>query len=112
MVEIVPRFFRVNERPGAHRVLSRIDWSLLAAVLALATFGVLFIFSATAHTGGASGFLARQSLGIVVGFLAMVFLALLPYQVVQTYARGVYVAGAVVLMATLVFGTRLRGSRS
>lgn len=112
MVEIVPRFFRVSERSGAPRVLSRIDWSLLAAVMALATFGMLFIFSATAHTGGASGFLARQGLGIAVGFVAMVFLALLPYQVFQTYARGVYAVGAVVLVATLVFGTRLRGSRS
>ncbi|TXH29092.1 MAG: hypothetical protein E6Q99_01445, partial [Elusimicrobia bacterium] len=112
VVEIVPRFFRVNERSGAPRVLARIDWSLLAAVLTLATCGVLFIFSATSHTGGASGFLARQSLGILVGFLAMVFLALLPYQVFQTYARGVYLTGVVVLIATLVFGTRLRGSRS
>ena len=33
------------------------------------------------------------------------FLALVPYQVFQTYARGVYAAGLVVLVATLVFGT-------
>lgn len=112
MVEIVPRFFRVNERSGAPRVLARLDWSLVAAVLTLATFGFLFIFSATAHTGGASGYLTRQGLGIFIGFLAMVFLAFLPYQVFQTYARGVYATGAVVLLVTLVFGTRLRGSRS
>ena len=111
-VDIVPRFFRVQDRPGASRVLSRVDWSLLAAVAALSTFGLLFIFSATYHTGGSGGFLARQGIGLTVGFIAMTFLALVPYQVFQTYAKGVYLVSVGVLIVTLLIGTKLRGSRS
>ncbi len=111
-VDIVPRFFRVQERPGASRVLSRVDWSLLASVAALSTFGLLFIFSATYHAGNSSGFLARQGIGVAVGFVAMTVLALVPYQVFQTYAKGVYGASLAVLVLTLLVGTRLRGSRS
>jgi rod shape determining protein RodA len=110
--EIVPRFSRVSERTGAARILARVDWSLLAAVAALVTFGALFIFSATFHGGQASAFLSRQFLGIAVGAAAMVFLAILPYPVLQTYAKGIYAASVGLLLLTLVVGVRLRGSRS
>ena len=110
--EIVPQFFRVGDSAGSPKVLARLDWSLLAAVLALAVMGILFIFSATFQGGHASAFLVRQGLGFGVGLLAMIFLALLPYQVFQTYAKGVYAASVVLLILTLVIGSRLRGSRS
>ncbi len=111
-VEIVPRFFRVGETTGGLRVLARLDWSLLAAVIALSTMGLLFIFSATIQGGHASAYLSRQGLGLGIGFLAMSLLALIPYQVFQTYAKSVYLASLFLLVFTLLVGTRLRGSRS
>jgi hypothetical protein len=110
--EIVPRFFRVGESTGSHKVLARLDWSLLASVMALAVMGLLFIFSATLQGGHVSSYMVRQGLGLAVGIVAMVFLALLPYQVFQTYAKGVYGFSVALLIFTLLFGTRLRGSRS
>lgn len=111
-VEITPRFFRTAPQSTLGHVASRLDWSLLAAALALAVIGVLFIFSATFHGGHATGFLTRQISALAVGVVAMVFLALLPYPVFQTYAKGLFVLSWILLLATLVFGTRLRGSKS
>jgi rod shape determining protein RodA len=110
--DIVPRFFQRGEPTGVRKVLARLDWSLLAAVLALAVMGMLFIFSATLQGGHSGSYMARQGLGFSVGVVAMLFLAFLPYQVFQTYAKGVYVISTVLLGLTLVAGTRLRGSRS
>ncbi|MBL8024269.1 MAG: rod shape-determining protein RodA [Elusimicrobia bacterium] len=112
MADIVPHFFRVGNSSPSPRMLARVDWSLLAAVLALSVMGILFVFSATLQGGHASNYLWRQGLGLGVGLLAMVFLTLLPYQVFQTYAKGVYVVSVALLVLTLVVGTRLRGSRS
>lgn len=110
--EIVPRFFHRGHSTGPQKVFARLDWSLLAAVMGLSMVGILFIFSATLQGGHAASYLVRQGLGLGVGFLAMVFLALLPYQVFQTYAKSVYGLSVILLILTLLFGTRLRGSRS
>lgn len=112
MADIVPQFFQVGGSTGPRRILGRVDWSLMAAVMALSVMGTLFIFSATLQGGHSSAYLARQGLGLGVGLLAMIFLALLPYQVFQTYAKGVYVLSVGLLILTLLIGTRLRGSRS
>lgn len=111
-VEITPRFFRVQESSWTARLVSRLDWSLLGAVFLLSVLGVCFIFSATSHGNTTAGFLSRQITALVVGFVAMAGLALLPYQVFQTYARGIYIAGIFLLVFTLVAGTRMRGSKS
>jgi rod shape determining protein RodA len=111
-VEITPRFFRVTESSLPGRLVSRLDWSLVGAAVALAGLGVFFIFSATFHGGHSAAFLTRQISALGVGVLGMIALALLPYQVFHTYARGVYWVGIFLLLMTLVLGTRLRGSKS
>ena len=110
--EIVPRFFRGGKPAVSHKVLARLDWSLLSAAIGLSVLGILFIFSATLQGGQVTSYMVRQGLGLGVGLLGMIFLALLPYQVFQTYAKGVYVLSVALLVFTLLFGTRLRGSRS
>jgi cell division protein FtsW (lipid II flippase) len=110
--EIVPQFFRVGESGRSQRFFARLDWSLVGAVAALTGVGLLFIFSAKGQGGQASAFLARQGLATAVGVLAMGVLTLFPYSVFQTYAKGIYLASVAALAATLVVGTRLRGSRS
>jgi len=111
-VEITPQFFRAGPRSAGSRVLARLDWSLLGAASALAVLGIFFIYSATFHGGHAASFITRQITALCVGVAAMIFLALLPYQIFQTYARGVYGMGVALLVLTLLVGTRLRGSKS
>jgi rod shape determining protein RodA len=112
MADIIPKFFHAKGETVAGRWLGRLDWSLMAAALGLASLGLLFVFSASAHEGRGTALLVRQGMAMGVGVAGMTLLALLPYQVFQTYARPVYIAGMLLLAAVLVGGTRLRGSRS
>jgi rod shape determining protein RodA len=110
--EITPRFYRASGDSAAHRLLGRMDWPLFAAVLALSLTGLFFIYSATAQSGGGPGFLARQSAALVLGLAGMAVCVVVPYQVLSTYARGIFWTSIGVLLLLLVFGVRLRGSRS
>ncbi len=112
MVEIVPQFFRTAEENLFKRWLARLDWSLVGAALGLSALSLAFVYSATAHGGHGGAFVARQGTAVLMGLTGMMFLAFLPYQVFQTYARPVYIATVLVLLAVLVAGSRLRGSRS
>jgi len=111
-VRIEPRFLQgENQNPGM-RLLARLDWGLVLAVVVLTCVGCFFIFSATLHNGRASFLLTRQISAACVGSVALVFLTLLPYQGFQTYHRLVYGFCLFLLVVTLVFGVSLRGSRS
>ena len=112
MVEIIPQFFRTTEESMFRRWLGRLDWSLVVAALGLSLTGLAFVYSATAHAGLGGGFVARQGSAMLLGLGGMVFLVFLPYQVFQTYARPVFLASTLVLVAVLIVGTRLRGSKS
>lgn len=111
-VDITPRFFRSHGDSYLGRTLARLDWHLFWASLALALMGIFFIYSATFRAGQGHAFLIRQCTALLLGLGGMAFLMLLPYQVLQTYARGIYVLAVVLLVAVLVVGVRLRGSRS
>lgn len=111
-VEITPQFFRTERQSTLARVVSRLDWTLLGAAVALAVLGVLFVFSAKFHAGSAAVYITRQIAALLAGAVAMTVLALLPYPIFQTYARGFYAVSLALLVLTLLFGTRLRGSKS
>ncbi|MBI4397355.1 MAG: rod shape-determining protein RodA [Elusimicrobia bacterium] len=111
-VEITPRFFRSGHESWLSRFMARLDWQLMGAALALALMGLFFIYSATFRSGHGNSYLVRQSVGIVIGLLGMLFFVALPYQVLQTYARWVYGFSIALLIGVLIFGARLRGSRS
>lgn len=110
--EIIPKFFRPREESIVARFLRHMDWSLLGAALLLALGGILFIYSSSFHGERAATLLTRQGAALAVGLFGLTILTIVPYQVFQTYARGVYVAGAALLVLTLLVGTRLRGSKS
>jgi rod shape determining protein RodA len=112
MADIIPRFFRTNEESWALRTVARLDWSLVAAVLFMSLAGLFLIYSAAASQGVAAAYLARQGAALAAGLLMMTVLVVLPYQVFRTYYRGIYLASVVILVAVLIFGVRLRGSRS
>ncbi|MGQ0645018.1 MAG: rod shape-determining protein RodA [Elusimicrobiota bacterium] len=112
MIEIAPRFVRAPSDSGFLRTLSRLDWSLAGAALILSLAGVAAIYSATSPTGQGHAYMARQLSALAVGIAAMSFLVVLPYPVFRTYAKEIYIAAVVLLVAVLIFGTRLRGSKS
>jgi rod shape determining protein RodA len=112
MVEIVPKFFKASDETPFRRWLGRLDWSLVAAALGLSLMGIMFVYSAMASSGEGAGFVGRQGTALLFGMAGMTFLAVLPYQVLQTYVKPIFVSGILILVAVLIVGTRLRGSRS
>jgi len=112
MVEFVPQFFRTAPDNPVKRWMERMDWGLLAAVMGLSIVGLAFVHSATAHGGQAGAYVVRQGAALLIGMVGMILLALLPYQLFQTYAKPIFAASLLALVAVLIVGTRLRGFKS
>lgn len=110
--EITPRFYRSREDSWVGRFISRLDWSLLLAAVLLSLMGLFFIYSATHHGSQGYAYLIRQSAALLAGLVGMTVFVLLPYQVFSTYARWIYGISVILLIGVLVFGVRLRGSKS
>jgi rod shape determining protein RodA len=111
-LEIQPRFLRTEEASWTGRYLQRLDWTLAGAAVVLSLFGILFIYSATSYGGQGHSFLTRQSVALAAGVGLMVFLSIFPYQVLLGYWKWIYAFSAVLLIMVLVFGVKLRGSKS
>jgi rod shape determining protein RodA len=97
--------------------LPRLDWVLLAAVLALLVMSTLLVWSATAHrvdlTGGDStAFLRKQLVNIVIGLVLMAALTVTDHRWVRILAPGLYVASVVGLVLVLAMGSAVNGSQS
>lgn len=97
---------------GRGKILERgfhVDWILLLAATATVIIGV-FMVHAT-EVDGAWNYLWRQMGGAGVGFVAMIVLMLLPYQVFRGYVRPLYIFMLLLLVAVLLFGVNLRGTK-
>ena len=97
--------------------LPRLDWLLLAAVLALLVMSTLLVWSATTHrtdlTGGDStAFLRKQLVNIVIGLVLMAAVTVTDHRWVRILAPGVYVASVVGLLLVLTMGSTINGSQS
>jgi rod shape determining protein RodA len=96
------------------RKLLGLNWVLLVAMLALAIFGVIAIYSATymREESVASEFWRKQANWVAVGFLAFMVTSLIDYRWVRWGAVPMYLASLAFLVATKFFGTKVYGSRS
>jgi rod shape determining protein RodA len=99
------------------RAVSRLDWVLLVAVLALLVLSTLLVWSATEHrtalTGGDSTSFARKHvINIVIGLFLMVLVYATDHRWVRIIAPVVYLASLVGLVLVLVMGSTINGSKS
>lgn len=95
----------------------RLDWVLLLAVLALLTFGVLLVWSATSHradlTGGDSAaYLRKQLVNVVIGIVLMTLVIATDHRWVRIVAPLAYLASVGGLVLVLAMGSTVNGSRS
>src|SRR5207245_5528640 len=90
------------------------NWLLLVAMLALAIFGVVAIYSATAARTDsyAADFLRKQANWVAVGVFAFMITSLIDYRWVRWGALPMYLAGIVFLILTKFMGTKVYGARS
>ncbi|MBA2534814.1 MAG: rod shape-determining protein RodA [Rubrobacter sp.] len=92
-----------------HR-LRRSDMLLFLAALALGGIGVLAIYAAEADYRQA--YAVNQAMGLTVGFVGAVVLALLDYRWLGRHLRLVYGVTIAMLVAVLIAGLTVNGSQS
>ncbi|HSR49764.1 MAG TPA: rod shape-determining protein RodA [Acidobacteriota bacterium] len=94
----------------SRRFIHDFDYLLLGTVLALTGFGILGVYSATSEAG--LGPLRGHLIRIALGLALCLFFALIDYRLLTNHAVPIYLVAVAVLVATLVFGTEVKGSRS
>ena len=82
------------------------DYSLLFIVLFLLGFGLIMIYSASSYTafaeyGDAAHYLKRQAVSAVLGLIAMIVVANIPYHFWERFAVLGYVVSAVLIVLVL-----------
>lgn len=97
--------------------IGKIDWFLLFLVLAAAFIGILNLYGqeAVMIENGRPFFeqkWVKQSIRLLIALFAMVFVALFHYQVIGSYAHGIYLFSIFLLILTLVMGDRVKGALS
>jgi rod shape determining protein RodA len=90
--------------------LRRIDWILLAAVIAIVGYGLRAIDGITRHNPGGS-LAGRQALYAAVGVVLLAIVTLIDPNVYRRYRRLIYGGTFVVMGLVLVAGAATRGSR-
>src|SRR5213079_3296266 len=90
------------------------NWLLLIAMLALAIFGVVAIYSATSSRADsyAADFWRKQANWVAVGVFAFMITSLIDYRWIRWGALPMYMAGIVFLILTKFIGTKVYGARS
>jgi rod shape determining protein RodA len=95
---------------GAVGFLRRVDWILLAAVVASVGYGLRAIEGITSHDPGGS-LAGRQAVYALVGGVLLLVLTLIDPSVYRRYRRVLYGGTLVVMALVLVAGPATRGSR-
>jgi rod shape determining protein RodA len=98
--------------------LRRLDWVLLAAVLALSLLGTLLVYAATEPTLKAQGadphqYLTKELLNIAIGLVLMAGVSLLDYRQIRMLSPFVMVVSCLGLLAVLSpLGRVVNGAKS
>jgi rod shape determining protein RodA len=94
------------------RTLRQLDWMLIACVCALATLGLLLVYSATSHPGSPHpGFHWRQLTWFGIGVLCAWGVVAMHYRVYDALAWVGYGISIVLLVLVLPFGVEVYGAK-
>ena len=94
------------------RLLKRMNWLMLAAILGLIVIGVFFIYSATSMREDSTADLFRkQMVWAAAGLGCYLVTAMTDYRRLRDVSWGLYAMGLILLVAVLFFGTRIYGAK-
>jgi rod shape determining protein RodA len=94
------------------RLLRRMNWLMLAAIIGLIVIGVFFIYSATSMREDSTADLFRkQILWAVAGLGCYLVTAMTDYRRLRDVSWGFYAMGVILLVVVLFFGTRIYGAK-
>jgi rod shape determining protein RodA len=100
---------RREDAGGTLAAVRRVDWVLLAATIALVSYGLWAIDGITRHDGG--GALSRQALYAAAGGVVFVVTTLIDPALYHRFSRLIYCTTLGVMVLVLVAGAATRGSR-
>ncbi len=95
------------------RLLRRIDWALIIAVMVILVLGMLMIAGSTAESWSTildSPFVRRQGAYVLAGFGLMVAAMLVDYRYLRSISRLLYAVSLGVLVAVLMVGVEAGGA--
>ncbi|HPO60077.1 MAG: rod shape-determining protein RodA [Spirochaetes bacterium] len=92
--------------------IAHIDYLLFAILLILLVISVLFIYSGTKNIPSLKTRYLMQIIYASVGIIGGIFVLLIDIKKIQDISEFLYLFGILMLIATLLIGTRVRGSKS
>lgn len=94
------------------RLIQNFDWYLLLLTFAIAAVGLLTLYSATSSGGKAHpAIVMRQMYWLGLGLVVMVLAFSVDYRWLERFAYPTYLAGLLPLLAVLVMGRSVSGSK-
>lgn len=95
-----------------HRLLrwKQLDWWLIGAVLLLMTISSVILFSLNAQSASLSARFEKQLAFIAVSIIVLFVVSQINYRRFVQYAYIIYMAGTIVLVGVLFFGTTINGT--
>lgn len=95
---------------GSFFSLKKFDWILLAVVILLICFGLAVQYSLNLETGAFSSF-NKQLIFAIVGLALLFLITFVDYRNISKLAFMLYALSIVLLLAVLIFGQTLRGTK-
>lgn len=95
--------------PKRKHKMNKIDFMLLASVLALLAYGLLMLYSATFYVG--VRFWHQQLIWTGLGIIAMLVMIWLPYPIWQKMALPLMGVTLILLLVVLLLGVRVLGAQ-
>ena len=92
-------------------LLPKCDWLLIGATAILVAFGLAAIYSvALSVEGGDLRFFEKQLIAFALGTVLIFMLSLSNYRLFRNWTLLAYLAGVLLLIGVLLFGTTIRGT--
>lgn len=109
----------LKELPMGKRIknLHHVDYTFVAIVLALLTYGLIMVFSASSATahyrmGDTFYFIKRQFIFAIIGLVAMYIISLVPYKIYYRFALPILGVSALLLLVVLTpLGVSVNGAQ-
>lgn len=93
-------------------VLKRVDWLLLVPVLLLVVYGLSALYSQTLNVENPDMTLFNKQLTFfIIGILCLIGIMSIDYRLLETYGLLIYLFSIATMIAVLLVGTTIRGTR-
>lgn len=94
-----------------HVTSLRLDWLMVASSLLLVTYGLIILYTLDTNSGLGLDTFYKQLSFFVVGIFLFAAMAQIHYVQWSSYYWYLYIVGALLLLAVMLFGVEIRGVR-